>query len=177
MKDPDDNAAACTAILTVADETPPTIRCPASVHEETDRGTCSARVRCEVTARDACPGVSVSCEPPLDSPFPVGTTTVECTATDAAGLTSTCSFTVTVYDREKPEIRPPANIVCQAANGWGAVVSFVATATDNCPGVAIEYSRAPGSIFPVGRTTVHCTAIDASGNRSAAASFKVTVRR
>ncbi|MEK6321839.1 MAG: HYR domain-containing protein [Acidobacteriota bacterium] len=32
------------------------------------------------------------------STFPLGTTTVTCTATDASGNTATCSFTVTVFN-------------------------------------------------------------------------------
>ena len=39
---------------------------------------------------------TVSCSPASGSNFPIGLTTVTCTATDAAGLTATTSFTVTV---------------------------------------------------------------------------------
>jgi hypothetical protein len=46
--------------------------------------------------------VTVVCNPPSGSTFPKGTTTVVCTATDAAGNTNTCSFDVTVEDREAP---------------------------------------------------------------------------
>jgi hypothetical protein len=38
------------------------------------------------------------CSPASGSTFPVGTTTVTCTATDASGNTATCSFTVSVFD-------------------------------------------------------------------------------
>src|SRR6185503_12292687 len=50
------------------------------------------------TASDNCPGVTVVCTPASGSCFPVGTTTVTCTATDASGNTATCSFTVTVFN-------------------------------------------------------------------------------
>lgn len=40
--------------------------------------------------------VSVSCTPSSGSTFPLGTTTVTCTATDAQQRTSTCNLTVTV---------------------------------------------------------------------------------
>ena len=49
-------------------------------------------------ATDNCPGVTVACVPPSGTPFPVGTTTVTCTATDASGNTATCSFTVTAFN-------------------------------------------------------------------------------
>ena len=38
----------------------------------------------------------LSCQPPSGSTFPVGVTTVGCTAADSAGNTSAASFTVTV---------------------------------------------------------------------------------
>jgi hypothetical protein len=38
------------------------------------------------------------CSPPSGSSFPLGTTTVSCTAIDGAGNTASCSFTVTVFD-------------------------------------------------------------------------------
>jgi len=57
----------------------------------------------------------------------------------------------------------------------GAVVTYDAPANDNCPGVGVVYSRLPGSAFPLGTTTVECTATDAAGN-SSSCSFHVTVR-
>jgi hypothetical protein len=42
--------------------------------------------------------VTVTCVPPSGSLFPAGTTTVNCTAADPSGQTSTCLFTVTVPD-------------------------------------------------------------------------------
>ncbi|WP_318618939.1 HYR domain-containing protein [Priestia megaterium] len=48
------------------------------------------------------PGVTTSCSPPSGSFFPIGTTPVTCTATDAVGNTATCSFTITVTQAEPP---------------------------------------------------------------------------
>src|SRR5262249_28273646 len=45
---------------------------------------------------DKCPGVMVGCSPAPGSPFPIGTTTVVCRATDSGGATSSCSMLVTV---------------------------------------------------------------------------------
>lgn len=42
------------------------------------------------------PPVTVSCSPPSGSTFPIGTTQVTCTATDAQQRVSTCGLTVTV---------------------------------------------------------------------------------
>ncbi len=65
--------------------------------------------------------------------FPVGTTTLEYTATDGSGNTDTCTFTVTVNDTEDPEITCPAPITISNDPGvCGAVVTYAVTATDNC---------------------------------------------
>src|SRR6185436_12953347 len=53
-------------------------------------------------------------------------------------------------------------------------VTFVVTATDNCPGVSVVSVPASGSSFAVGTTTVTSTATDAHGN-NATCSFAVTV--
>ncbi|MBK7233184.1 MAG: HYR domain-containing protein [Saprospiraceae bacterium] len=54
------------------------------------------------TASDNCPGVTLAVDPvnANGSFFPVGSTLVTYTATDAGGRTAVCSFTVTVTDTE-----------------------------------------------------------------------------
>jgi hypothetical protein len=47
---------------------------------------------------DNCPGASAVCTPPSGSSFPLGVTTVSCTATDGSGNTSSCSFTVSGFN-------------------------------------------------------------------------------
>jgi hypothetical protein len=44
-----------------------------------------------------------------------------------------------------------------------AVVTFSASATDNCSAI-VTYSHASGSAFPVGTTTVTATATDPANN-------------
>ena len=94
--------SSCTFTVTVNDTQPPTVTCPANVTAVTNQD-CGAGAVCTVvnftaTASDNCPGVVVVCNPPSGSCFPVGITTVTCTATDASGNTATCSFTVTTFD-------------------------------------------------------------------------------
>ncbi len=63
-----------------------------------------------VTATDDTDGtVSVTCNPLLDSIFPMGKTTVTCTATDVAGNRTQSSFTVTVT-YESPVIQSPTHV-------------------------------------------------------------------
>jgi hypothetical protein len=64
-----------------------------------------------VTATDNCGGVPVVVvTPPSGSTFPVGTTTVNATATDACGNPSRCSFKVTVSGKPSAEITGDAAI-------------------------------------------------------------------
>jgi hypothetical protein len=59
------------------------------------------------TVIDNCPGTTQACNPPSGSIFPVGTTTVTCTAKDVAGNAASCSFAITVYDlRLQDDINP-----------------------------------------------------------------------
>ncbi|HYT60933.1 MAG TPA: HYR domain-containing protein, partial [Haliangiales bacterium] len=163
--------------LTTRDTTPPIITCPADIIVSTAPGQCSAIVNYTVTTADNNPGLLI-CDPPSGSSFPKGTNTVVCTATDAVGNTSTCSFHIIVRDTEEPAIgNCPAHIVKDNDPGQcGAVVTFPApTATDNCPDpVSLVCAPASGSFFPTGTTTVTCTATDGAGNRSSC-SFTVTV--
>jgi hypothetical protein len=87
-------SASCSFNVVVADKTGPVISCPSNKNVTTS-GT-SAIVTFSVTATDNCGAVSVVSNPPSGSSFPLGTTTVVSTATDSAGNTANCSFTVTV---------------------------------------------------------------------------------
>src|SRR4029077_8822515 len=103
------------------------------------------------------------------STFALGTTTVSFTAKDAAGNTKTGTFTVVVKDTTAPtwSSSTPANgstIVVQATGPSGAVANYTASATDAVSAVTITSSKASGSIFALGSTTVVLTAKDAAGN-------------
>jgi hypothetical protein len=80
---------------TVPDTQLPTITCPVNISRNT-RGNKCVIVTYAPTFSDNCPGTTVTCSPASGFCFPVGTTTVTCTATDASGNTATCPFTVTV---------------------------------------------------------------------------------
>ena len=120
--------------------------------------------------------VAVACAPASGSSFPLGITTVVCGATDAAGNSSSSSFTVTVRDTTPPALVCPASQTATATSASGAVVSYppasVSDAVDAAPGVT--YSQASGTLFPVGTTIVMVTATDAAGN-SSTCSFSVTI--
>lgn len=124
------NNSQCTATVTVVDNTPPVIdSCPSNITVPAASGLCSAVVNFNVTATDNCDSVTVACTPPSGSPFPVGTTSVSCTATDTSNNTSSpCNFTVTVTN--------PAPVVTITGPPSGAIfatntsVTFTGTFTD-----------------------------------------------
>ena len=114
------------------------------------------------------------CTPPSGSTFAIGTTTVSCTATDAGGLTSTDTFTVTVTNTA-PTVDVPDNITVPATSAAGAVVTFSATGNDAQEGSLTPSCTPPsGSTFAIGTTTVSCTVTDAGG-LTATDTFTVTV--
>jgi uncharacterized repeat protein (TIGR01451 family) len=97
IPDPTPGNNSATAQTTV-DPIAPTITCPANiVGSITGTGTCAVVNYPAPTVSDNC-SATVVCTPPSGTCFPVGTTTVSCTATDTAGNTATCSFSVTVFD-------------------------------------------------------------------------------
>jgi hypothetical protein len=166
---------ASSADVTIQIGVPPVISCPASpVVVPAAPGLCQATVNFTVTATGI-PTPTVACVPPSGSTFPVGDTTVNCTATNGVPPDASCSFTVTVQDTQPPSITCPPNMTVTGTPGGSSVVVTYPppTVSDNCPGVTASCSPPSGSSFPIGITTVTCTATDASGN-TASCSFVVT---
>jgi hypothetical protein len=119
--------------------------------------------------------VAVTCAPVSGSVFPLGTTSVQCSATDAAGNASQASFTVTVRDTTGPTLTLPGAITDQATSPAGKAITFAATASDVVtPSPAVTCTPASGSTFAVGDTVVTCAAADAAGN-VATGSFTVSI--
>jgi len=117
---------------------------------------------------------TVSCSPASGTQFPLATTQVTCTATNAFGST-TGSFLVAVVDWIRPVLTIPSDITVVATSPDGAVVTFTATAVDGVDGpVPVTCTPPSGSQFPLGTTEVQCIARDAHNN-PADAIFRVNV--
>ncbi len=170
------NTTNCSFTVTVNDTQAPSITCPVNLVLSADVGQCSrSNVTFTVTALDNCTNVTVVSTPASGSTFPVGLTTVTNVATDAAGNTNSCTFTVTVNDTQIPTMTCPTNMTVSCAGTNGTPVFFSATATDNCdPLVTVTCVPASGYLFPFGSNNVVCTAVDSSGNTNTC-SFTVTV--
>src|SRR5439155_3287760 len=86
----------CFKVTVRPDLVPPTITCPSNI-VVISPNCASVDVKYDApTATDNCQLDSVVCNPPSGSPFPLGGTTVTCCATDKAGKSDCCSFTVSV---------------------------------------------------------------------------------
>ena len=150
--------------------------------------TGGANVSVTASATDDAGAASVSCvrtgpsgTVPLPSDgtssfVPLGAWSATCTAADVAGNESSGSFPIGVVDTIAPILTPPAAIQQLATSASGAVVTFGVTAADVVDAAPSVVCVPPsGSLFPIGVTTVSCTARDGSGNTSTS-SFTVTVR-
>ncbi|MBI3654219.1 MAG: HYR domain-containing protein [Acidobacteria bacterium] len=164
------NQGSCT--FTVMVNAACSLTCPANITKVNDANQCGAvTTYAAPTTMGSCG--TVTCSPASGAFFSKGTTTVTCTT--AAG--PSCAFTVTVNDTQPPVITCPPNKTAVTANpaATTAVVNYAApTVSDNCSGVGVVCTPASGTTFPLGTTTVTCTATDTSGN-TATCSFTVTV--
>ncbi|MEA9415910.1 HYR domain-containing protein, partial [Flavobacterium sp. PL02] len=182
-------SASCEQTITIADTEKPVITCPAAINKNADANKCGATVSIvNPTATDNCSTTFTFTGVRSDSKlltdlYPVGTTKIVWTATDASGnISASCEQTITITDTEKPVISCPAAINQIADSGQcGATVSIVnPTATDNCSTTFIftgvrSDSKSLTDLYPVGTTTITWTATDASGNTSLSCEQTITI--
>jgi hypothetical protein len=145
--------------------------------------------------------ITIACDLPSGRAIlSVGVSKVDCTATDAAGNAGVGSFIVGVTPHPSagttpPTVTVPNNMVVNAFSPeTTAYVEYTVSATDDLDGTTVCYASGrciiygsteeqyvdiqcnprTGSQFPIGTTTVQCSAYDSAGNRGTA-SFTVTV--
>ena len=169
------NAASASFAVTVKDTTPPSLTLPADQSAEAT-GTDGASVSFSATATDLVDGaVTPICSTPSGSTFPLGTTTVTCAASDAAGNVASGSFNVAVVDTTPPTLALPSDKTAEATGPGGAHVFYSASATDLVDGAtAVTCAPSSGSLFPLGDTAMSCSSTDAHGN-AATGSFAVHI--
>lgn len=161
--------------VTVVDTTAPSLSVPSDITLAAT-SPAGAVATFSAFAKDIVYGkISVTCDPASGSTFPLGTTTVDCSATDDSSNTANGSFNVIVKDTGAPILTLPANIHIIASDPSYAVVTYFASAMDMIDGpVPVVCVPPSGSVFPDGTTSVKCSATDSAGN-TATGSFNVTV--
>jgi len=90
-----------------------------------------------------------------------GTYTVTVIVTDEFGNRHVCTTTLTVQGTPAAGLQCPANIVTNCTSSSGTVVSFQPTVCN--PNAKVTCKPASGTMFPVGTTTVTCTATGDQG--------------
>ena len=177
-KDAAANTTTASFTVTVADNEKPALSStPSNITVNTDAGmSYAAVIWTEPVATDNVGVLTFTSNHANGSQFPVGTTAVTYTATDAAGNSDKTSFTITVVDAEKPvitSIPSDINVSTDAGKDYATVTVGAATATDNVGVISLIATPRPAA-FPVGSTIITYTAMDAAGN-IATRSFTVTV--
>jgi len=162
--------------VVVVDTTPPVVTVPANMTQEANIPGGKV-VTFTTSAFDIVSGtVATTCVPASGSTFDLGSHTVDCSATDDAGITGHASFSITVEDTTAPSLTMPGDITKEATSPAGATATFAPTATDLVDtNVDIVCTPASVSTFAITTTTVSCTATDDSGN-DVSGSFTVRVR-
>ena len=201
-KDACNNISTCVQTISIQDNIPPTITCPANATVNTNPGACFYTGPIpQATATDNCDlsldftyslltaGSSILIN--ALTQFPKGANTITCFAKDDCGNQSqNCNFTLTVVDNQPPVITCPASMTVNGTiNAQGQCMAIinniVPVATDNCPMVSTTYTiagatagsgnaNASGTNFMQGLSTVTYTATDMGGNISTC-SFTITV--
>ncbi|MCB9235203.1 MAG: HYR domain-containing protein [Bacteroidia bacterium] len=121
----------CAFTITVTDNEPPQLTCPADLTVSNDPGQCGAVVSYSGPwSGDNCgiAGLSQTSGPGSGSSFATGSTRESYLAVDSAGNTDTCSFTITVRDNESP--LPACQNITVYLNAAG-VVSLSPQQVDN----------------------------------------------
>ena len=145
--------------ITVVDTTKPVLTVPANMTVE------ATAVRTPVsigmaTATDIF-SVTITSDAPAD--YPIGTTVVTWTATDANGNMSTTEQSITIVDTTKPVLQLPVDITTEATAVRTPVSIGTATATDI---FHVDITNDAPVDYPVGTTNVEWTATDANANVS-----------
>jgi hypothetical protein len=132
------NITTAAQIITVADNTPPTITAPPTKTASTGPGA----LGCGTTISDAALGSAAASDnsgsvvvtrSPTFNNFPVGDTTLTYTATDPAGNTASATQLVTVTDNTPPVITGvPVDATYQLVSNVPLANATSVTATDNC---------------------------------------------
>ncbi|MEV5003280.1 hypothetical protein [Nocardioides sp. LML1-1-1.1] len=160
----------------------PTITVPAGITTPaTD--SAGAPVTFDVTAHDVIDGdLAPTCDATSGATFPIGTTTVSCSATNSRDVLASDTFDVTVT-APLPSVTVPTSATAEATGPDGAVVDFSVSGLDFVGTALTPVCRlgngegaevVSGATFPLGDTEVRCTVTDEWGGQ-ASESFVVGV--
>lgn len=176
----------CSFAVTVIDSPSPTITCPENQTVAAPSGQGEATVSVglpDATGDDVVIGSERSDERPVTDPYPIGTTTIQWSATDEFDRQAFCTQTIVVTSEDTPTITCPSNKSFNATSGceYTATPAQIGTPTttgaasapgEPCPVSAPCAVRSDGLAltdpFPAGQTTITWTATNGAGSASCA---------
>ena len=181
LRQPGTVAQPASFTVKVTDTSPPVIASSSNISTQANALGGAVVTYSDPIATDLVDGTDpVTCAPDSGSTFAVGTTTVDCNATDKEGLKAAqTSFTVKVTDGSPPVINgTPSNMTEAATGPNGALVTYTnPTATDLVDGTdSVTCTPDSGSTFALGATTVDCNATDKEELKAQQTSFTITVK-
>ncbi len=177
------NTATCSLTVTLKDVTPPNVVCPGNQFANVGANCIAPMPNYAISLSylDNCSSTSNTQTPAAGTLLALGTTTtLTLTASDVAGNTLSCVFSVTTRDVTVPSITCPPNTTVAANASCQNIIGAYSAATlsDNCnPSPAVTQSPASSTVLTGHNTvqTVTLTANDGNGN-TATCSFSVTLK-
>ena len=124
------NTSSCTRKITLVDNTPPMLTCPADATFECD----DELPGIEATASDLCGDVDITFSQvftELDCPD-IGFWTRTYVATDDCGNTAECTQVIMIEDNTFPNISCPDDLTISCTDSTDPEFTGYATANDNC---------------------------------------------
>ena len=142
----------------IGDDTAPMLAgTPANITQPANAGSCTQAVVSwtDPTATDNCdPSPTVVCAPASGSVFPVGTTTVTCTATDACGNQATSTFDVTVTATNAVDVIvqlqgsvPTSRCIHFVMDDCGMITDTSLTFVGTAPSIAVATIEVPCGVW------------------------------
>ncbi|XP_066030107.1 low-density lipoprotein receptor-related protein 6 isoform X3 [Pocillopora verrucosa] len=108
--------------------------------------------------------------------FNVGTNHITYKVTDSSGLSSSCTFSIQVKDKEPPRISPcPEDVLITSAKQWTKVWLPRVEVTDNVGVHSFITNRPNGSEFTWGQHNITYSATDTAGN-TATCKFRIIIK-
>jgi hypothetical protein len=131
------NFATGTQFITVQDNTPPQITCPANITISCEASSLPAATG-TITATDLCGAVFTGFTDQVIEQVCNGTGIVErhWSAIDGCGNVSSCIQLITIIDQIAPTVTCPATITVDCSVGVAPAVTGSPVVSDNCTGVA-----------------------------------------
>ncbi len=138
VSDACENSNSCSQVITVVDDTAPTISCPNPTTVQCDESTSSADTG-TATAMDNCDASIMVMESDVSTQIMDGscsefsyTITRTFSVSDVCGNSNSCSQVISVVDNTAPTINCPSSTTVQCDESTSSADTGTATAMDNC---------------------------------------------